>query len=170
MNKRILIITMTILCVAASVNFASAQDKKMKDDKMKDNPMMAEMEKSPHHKMMMAYRQNTANFVNALTEMAKDEKTFDVDLARTALAEIKRGTAMMDEIHRKHSAMMSAEMKDKMKPMVEKMETEKTELNAHIAALETILQANKPNLQEVQTHAAAIAAKFGAMKMSGMKM
>ncbi len=52
---------MTTLFVAVSVNFASAQDKKIKDGKMQDKAMMAEMEKSPHHKMMTAYRQNVAN-------------------------------------------------------------------------------------------------------------
>ena len=83
--------------------------------------MMSEMEKSPHHKMMMAYRQNVSNFANALSEMAKDEKTFDADFARTAVAEIKRSAAMMDEIHSKHSAMMKTEMREKMKPMMEKM-------------------------------------------------
>jgi cytochrome c556 len=170
MNKRILIITMTILCVAASANFASAQDKKMDGGKMKDNPMMAEMEKSPHHKMMMAYRRNIANFADALSEMTKDEKTFDAESARAALAEIKRGMKMTGEIHRKHSAMMSAEMKDKMKPMMEKMDKEKAESNAHIAALDALLQADKPNLQEVRIHAAAVSAQFGAMKMKGMKM
>lgn len=168
MNKRILMIT--ILCVAASVNFASAQDKKMNDDKMKDKAMMTEMQKGAHHKMMTAYRQNVANFANALSEMAKDGNTFDADFARTAVAEIKRSAAMMDEIHDKHSAMMTAEMREKMKPMMEKMDKNKTALNEHIAALEKILESEKPNLTEIGKHAEAISSQFGKKEMSEMKM
>lgn len=170
MNKRILMLMMIILCVATSVNIASAQDKKMKDGKMKDIAMMAEMEKSPHHKMMSAYRQNAANFANALSEMAKDEKTFDADFARTAVAEIKRSAEMMVEIHEKHSAMMTTEMREKMKPMMEKMDKNKTALNEHIAALERLLEAEKPNLKEIGTHAEAISSQFGKKEMSEMKM
>jgi cytochrome c556 len=170
MKTRFLILMTTMLCVAALVQFASAQNKKMNDGKMTNEMMMTEMEKSPHHQMVMAYRQTIANFANAISETAKDEKTFDIELAHTALAEIKHSAEMMGEIHRKHSAMMNAEMMTKIKPMMEKMETEKAELSKHIAALETLLQNDKPNLKEVQTHAAAIAAQFGAIKMKGMKM
>ena len=166
MKKRVFIILMTTFCLAVTVQIASAQNKKMKDDKM----MMSEMEKSPHHKMMMAYRQNVTNFADALSGMAKDEKTFDANFARTAVAEIKRSAAMMDEIHRKHSAMMNAEMSAKMKPMMEKMSKNQTALNEHISALEKLLESEKPNLKEIETHAAAISAQFGEMKKPGMKM
>ncbi len=119
-TRKSILLAIAFLFVAAFVMVTPAQDKKMHGDKMK-NEMMSEMEKSPHHKMMMAYRQNIANFADALSEMTKDEKTFDAEFARAALAEIKRGAEMTGEIHRKHSAMMPAEMKDKMKPMMEKM-------------------------------------------------
>lgn len=161
---------MTILCVAVSVNFASAQDKKMKDDRMKDKAMMMEMQKGTHHKMMTVYRQNVSNFANALSEMAKDEKTFDADFARTAVAEIKRSAEMMDEIRGKHSVMMTAEMREKMKPMMEKMDKNKATLNEHISELEKLLEAENPNLKEIGKHADAIVSQFGKMEMSEMKM
>ena len=95
---------------------------------------------------------------------------FDRDLARTALVEIKNGAAMMDGIHQKHEAAMSAEMRQKMAMMMEKMSKDQTAMKEHIAALETLLQTDAPNMKDVQMHAAAIVSQFEKMKMSDGKM
>ena len=170
MKKQILIFCAAILCVAASGSVIFGQDKKMDKMNMPDKAMMAEMMKSPHHKMMTAYQQNVVNFAAALRDMAADKQMFDRDLARTALVEIKRGAEMMDGIHQKHQATMSAEMRRKMAMMMEMMAKDQTAMKGHIAALETLLQADAPNLNEVQMHAAAIVSQFEKMKMSGDKM
>jgi len=170
MKKQTLILCAAILCVAASGSVIFGQDKKMDKMNMPDKTMMAEMMKSPHHKMMTAYKQNVVNFAVALRDMAGDSKMFARDFARTALVEIKRGAEMMDGIHQKHQATMSAEMRQKMAMMMEKMSKDQTAMKEHIAALETLLQADAPNLKDIQMHTAAIASQFEKMKMSDGKM
>ena len=143
--------------------------------KMTDKTMMAEMMKSPHHRMMTAYRKGVVDFAAALRDMAADSKMFDRDFARTALTEIKHGAEMMNDIHQKHEATMSAEMRQKMAMMMEKMSKDQTALKEHIAALDALLQTDAPNLKDVQMHADAIVTQFEMMKMddkmkSGSKM
>ncbi len=174
MKKQTLIFCAAILLTVTSGSVVFGQ-KKMDGSKMTDKTMMAEMMKSPHHFMMTAYKQSVVNFAAALRDMAADSKKFDRDFARTALTEIKNGAAMMENIHQKHAAMMSAEMRQKMAMMMEKMSKDQTALKEHIAALETLLQADAPNLKDVQMHAAAIVSQFEMMKMddkmkSGGKM
>ena len=170
MNKQTLIFCAAILFIVASGSVIFGQDKKMDEKSMPDKTMMAEMMKSPHHVMMTAYRQNVINFAAVLRDMAVAPKMFDRDFARNALTEIKHGAEMMDGIHQKHQAMMSAEMRQKMEMMMEKMSKDQTALKEHIAALETLLQGDAPNLKDVQMHAAAIVSQFEKMKMSDGKM
>jgi hypothetical protein len=170
MKKQTLIFCAAILLTIASGSVVFGQAKKMDEKNMPDKTMMAEMMKSPHHRMMTAYRQTVVNFAAALRDMAADSKMFDRDLARTALTEIKNGAEMMDNIHQKHEATMSAEMRQKMGMMMEKMAKDQTALKEHIAALDALLQNDAPNLTNVQMHAAAIVSQFEMMKMPEGKM
>lgn len=168
MKKQILIISMVVLAVLLSVNSGFAQDdKKMKTEKM---DMMAKMQKSAHHSVMMAHRQNVLNFAVALRDISKDGKFEDVELARNAFAEIKRSMEKMDEIRQSHMSKMSAEMREKMKPMMEKMQAESASMKVHILALEKALQAAAPDAREVEKHAAALVEQMEKMKMPEKKM
>ncbi len=170
MKKQILILCAAILLTVGAGSVVFGQDKKTDKTMMPDKMMMDEMMKSPHHKMVSAYKQNVINFAAALRDMAGDAKMFDRELARTAFVEIKNGAAMMDSIHKKHEATMSAEMRQKMAMMMEKMSKDQTALMEHITALETLLQSDTPNLKDIQMHSAAIVSQFEMMKMSGDKM
>lgn len=97
--------------------------------------------------------------------MAADSKKFDRDFALSALAEIKRGAEMIDGIHQKHEATMSKEIRQKMAMMMETMSKEQTALKEYIAAIETLLQSDAPNLKDIKTHAAAIISQFEKMKI-----
>lgn len=165
MKTRILILSVTVLFAVLFVGGVSAQNKKKPDTAMK-----AEMMKSPHHTMMMAYKLNTVNFAKTLRDMAMDSKMFDAEFARTAVAEIKRGAEMMDAIHQKHTDSMKPEMREKMSIMMAKMNKDQVALKEHIAALETLLQIASPDLKEIQTHAAAIISQSEMMKMSDKSM
>ena len=169
MKNRILILLVTILFTVLFVGGVSAQDKKMEDKKMPDTAMMSEMMKSPHHAMMLAFRQNTVNFAKTLRDMAIDSKTFDAELARNAVAEIKHGAEMMDAIHQKHINSMSPEMREKMSMMMAKMNKDQVALKEHTAALGKLLQTASPNLKEIETHAAAIVSQL-EMKMPNKTM
>lgn len=165
MKKQTLIFCAAILFTVASGDVIFGQNKKTDKMNMPDKTMMAQMMKSPHHAMMMAYRQNVVNFAAALRDMAADSKIFDRDFARAALSEIKRGSEMMDGIHQKHQATMSAEMRQKMAMMMEKMSKDQSAIKEHTVALETLLQSDEPNLKELQMHAVAIASQFEKTKM-----
>lgn len=172
MKNRILVLSFTVLFIALSSNLVFGQNKMPGDMKMPD--MMAEMMKSPHHKLMMAYRENALSFTKVLWEMSSDGKIEDVDLARNAFAELKRSMEKMGEIHKLHMSKMGkmdAAMMEMMKPMMEKMNAEKAAVMVHIMALEKALQSNSPNAQEVEMHSAAIVMQFEKMKMPDkMKM
>ena len=72
---------------------------------------------------------------------------------------------MMNGIHQKHEAMMSKELRQKIAMMMETMSKEQTALKEYIAALETLLQSDAPNLKDIKTHATAIISQFEKMKI-----
>ncbi len=164
MKKQILMISMVIVVVLLSVGSIAAQDsKKMKMD-------MAAMMKSPHHLVMMAYRHNVLTFAKSLREMTAGGKLEDVDLARNAFAEIKHSMEKMGEIHQSQMGKMSAEKREMMKPMMEKMQAEKAIVNGHIIELEKALQVATPNALEVNKHVAALVMQLEKMDKSDKKM
>ena len=168
MRRQILLILTLTMAVLFSVGIAAAQDDKMM--KKGDMDMMAQMHKGAHHAVMMAYRQNVLTFAKTLRDMAKGDKLEDAELARGAFAEIKRGMEKMDGIHQAHLNKMSAEMREKMKPMMEKMQADQALVKEHILALEKALQAGAPDAREVEKHASELVAQLEKMKMPDMKM
>ena len=79
----------------------------------------------------------------------------------------------MDEIHQMHMSKMGkmdAAMMEKMKPMMEKMALEKAALKGHVQSLDSALQGNSPNAQEIEMHAAVLLLKLEKMGMPEKKM
>ena len=161
MKKQILI---TLIAIIFCVGGVAAQKGEMKKMEMEG------MQKNPNHELMMAYRENAHNFAAALRDMGETGMLTDVEAARLAFAEIKRSVEKMDNIHQSQMDKMTPEMMLKMKPMMQKMQTEQNAVKEDIAKLETALQAVMPNAKEVETHAAALAAQFGRMGMMDEKM
>ena len=173
MKKQMLVIWTAIVVVLLCVGGIAAQDgKKMDKDKMKKDMMMnmAAMHKSPHHAVMMAYRQNVLTFAKSLRDMTAGGKLEDVGLARNAFAEIEHSMEKMEEIHQSHMGKMSVEKQDMMKPMMEKMKADKAIVKEHILALEKALQADAPDAMEVNKHATALVLQLEKMDMSDKKM
>ena len=165
MKKYVFVISMAVLIGLLGAGHGAAQDAK----KMKSESMMAEMKNSPHHSVMMAHRQNVLTFAKTLRDMSKSDQLEDAGLAREAFAEIKRGMEKMDAIHQSHAGKMSAEMRDKMKPMMEKMQAERAATSEHVLALGTALEAATPDAREVEKHANALVSQLEKM-MPDMKM
>ena len=65
---------------------------------------------------------------------------------------------------------MDTAMTERLKPMMEEMEAEKAALKGHVTSLETALQANSPNAQEIEMHTAAILLRLEKMDMPEKKM
>ena len=164
MKKQMIVMSMAIAMVLLTVGSIAAQDsKKMKMD-------MAAMMKSPHHSVMMAYRQNVLMFSKTLRDMTAGGKLEDVDLARNAFAEIKHSMEKMDELHQSQMGKMKPEMMTMMKPMMEKMQAEQAIVEGHILELENALQIATPNAMDVNKHAAALVMQLEKMDKSDKKM
>jgi hypothetical protein len=166
MKKQMLVIWTAIIVVLFCVGGIAAQDAmKMAGDAK----MMAEMKKSPHHKLMMAYTKTMADFSRMLRDQALTPNGPDVEFARAAVAELRHNLDAMEALHQKHMAGMSAEMKEKMKMMMEKMDKDRAMVKDHVAALETAVRADKPDAKQVAMHANDLVKHFAMMKMTGKK-
>ncbi|MEO8574337.1 MAG: hypothetical protein ABI481_10240 [Pyrinomonadaceae bacterium] len=174
MKKRNLMFAAIVIAVMLSVSAVFAQDPKMDMSKMPKGEMnMMEMHKDGHHMLMMAHQRNATSFARVLWDMTSDGKIENVETARAAFAEIMHCMEKMDEIHKMHMggmAKMDAAMMEKMKPMMEKMQADKTVMNMHMMMLGKALQASVPDAQEVSMHAAWILLKLEKMNTPKMKM
>lgn len=81
---------------------------------MKEMKGMSGMVSQPHHVLAMAYRANLETFARALLASSTKSKAVDVDLARPAVAEMRRS---FDQMRQHHQAQMTT-MGDK--PMGDK--------------------------------------------------
>ena len=165
------IITTILAVILLSASAAYGQDKKM--DTPGDGMDMAKMQADGYHALMMAYHHNAMAFTKALWDMTADGKIEDINMARAAFAEMKRSLEKMDEVHTMHMSMMpkmDTAMTERLKPMMEEMEAEKAALKGHVTSLETALQANSPNAQEIEMHTAAILLRLEKMDMPEKKM
>lgn len=153
----------TLLAFAGSVAAQHAKDGKL------DQDMMSAMRGSPQHTMMVAHHKTVENFAKALADMSADGKLEDVELARSAVAEIKESMSKMKVIHQGHLNKMSPNMREHMKPMMEKMQSDSSSIMQHIEQIATALSAREPSAEEVHKHASAMLEQMEKMKRSDMK-
>jgi hypothetical protein len=129
---------------------------------------MAKMMKSPHHLLMTAHMKSMSEFARALRDQAVKPEVLDVEFARAVVAELRHNLDAMEAIHQKHMQSMSDEMKSKMQMMMEKMDKDRSMVRDQVSALETDVQADKPDSKQVATHTNALLKHFGMMsKMHG---
>jgi hypothetical protein len=124
---------------------------------------MAIMMKSPHHLLMTAHMKSMSEFARALRDHAMKPEPLDVEFARAAVAELRHNLDAMEAIHQKHMETMSAEMKLKMKVMMENMDKDRSMVKDQVSALEMDVQANTPDSKQVATHANTLLKHFGMM-------
>ena len=186
LNTAELLSAAAIMLVLAIPSVTSAQhkhsgEKKAATSGMKmDMPMMMMM-KSPHHKLMTAYMKSMSAFATSLRDQAMKPEALDAEVARATVAELRHNLDAMEALHQQHLQSMSAEMQAKMKAMMEKMEKSGAEMKSQVSALETDVQADKPDSAQVTAHANALLKHLGMMstmhggskagkKKMGMKM
>lgn len=97
----------------------------------------------------MAYRDNVATFARAIQRQATLAKAVDLDLARPAIAEMRRSFALI-QLH--HQAQMAA-LADQ---STQQMGTRLAGLNEHLTALGSELNAGTPDPKKVAAHATEI--------------
>lgn len=130
----------------------------------KGHPAMStEMARDPHHVLAMAYHRTLATFAKALHEQTAGASAVNLDLARAAVAEMRRSFDQMKQHRQLCMQAMSAEMQAKMKDKVAQMEPHQNQLNDQITALEQEVQSATPDPKKVATLASSALTHLDAM-------
>jgi len=117
---------------------------------------------TPHHVLAMAHHDNLATFATALQEHVAHSKTVDLELARPALAEMRRSFDQMQSHHQAQMARMPMTA-DSTKAPMQHMETHLAELGKHLAALDSEVNAAAPDVKKVLDATAGILAQCADM-------
>ena len=187
MNTRVLLSATAIMLVLLIPSAAWAQHKHTQSGPKKPGMAkmagmkseMSKMMKSPHHMLMTAHMKTMSEFARTLRGQAVKPEPLDVDFARATVAELRHNLDALEAIHQKHMQTMpaemkakmeamSAEMKSKMQMMMEKMDKDRAKLKDQVSALETDVQADKPDSKQVAADTNALLKHLGMMsKMNG---
>ncbi len=135
---------------ASPARMSQHQDstKDMKDMKgMHPGGMMG----GPHQILAMAYRDNIAIFGRALRGHLASSATVNLDLARPAVAEMRRSFDQMKEHHQAQMMMADNPKPARSEPM-QHMETHLTALGEHLTALESEINGAAPNPARASEH------------------
>jgi hypothetical protein len=124
---------------------------------------MGGMMGGPHHVLAMAYRDNLATFARALQGQVARSKTVDLDLARPAVAEMRRSFDQMQQHHQAQMTMMAEHATPPMSGSMQHMETNVSALNGHLTALEAELNAGTPDPKKITEHATEILKQTAGM-------
>jgi hypothetical protein len=167
------------ICLVSLISISSmAQHKHSTQKKTETSGTdMASMMQSPHHKLMMAYVKSMSAFATALQEQSMKVEGFDVEAARSTVAELRHNLDAMDALHEKHMQSMNPDMESKMQTMMKNMDQHRAMVKDQVSALENDVKADKPNITELRNHATALVKHLqmmsnmhGGTMMPGMKM
>ena len=139
---------------------------------MKGMQGMSGMMEGPHHVLAMAYRDNLATFAKALQGQVAHSKTVDLDLARPAVAEMRRSFDQMQQHHQAQMTQMATmgdSTKARMAGAMQHMETHLTALSEHLTALEAEVNAGTPDPKKVSDHTAEILKQCAGMSVMPAK-
>ena len=132
-------------------------------DSMKGMQGMSGMMEGPHHVLAMAYMDNLATFARALGAQVTQSKTVNLDLARPAVAEMRRSFDQMKQHHQAQMTMMGDGAKPPMSEMMQHMETHLAALSEHLTALESEVNASTPDPKKVSEHTTEILKQCAGM-------
>lgn len=184
MNPRALLSATAIMLILVIPSAAWAQHKHPQGGQKKPGMAamkaeMAKMMKSPHHMLMKTHLKTMSEFARILRDQAVKPEALDVEFARATVAELRHNLDAIEAIDEKHMQAMSAEMKAKMEAMsadmkakmqmmMEKMDKDRATLKDQVGALETDVQADKPDSKKVTADSNALLKHLGMMsKMNG---
>jgi hypothetical protein len=153
---------------------------------MKEMKGISGMESQPHHVLAMAYRANLETFARALMASSTKSKAVDVDLARPAVAEMRRSFDQMRQHHQAQMTtmgdkpmgnkpkgnkpmggmmmgdkmmgdkMMGDTTKPQMSGSMQDMQSHLAALDEHLTALESALHVGTPDAKVVSAHTTEI--------------
>lgn len=113
--------------------------------------MPKEMMRNPQHLLVMAYHKNVLTFGHMLEMAARQGETVPREVARTAIAEMRRSTEEMEKYRAAAMRDMPADMKDH-GDMKKKMDQHLIEVKTHLRQLEDLAKNDRIQSQEVLKH------------------
>ena len=123
----------------------------------------------PHHVLAMAYRDNLATFAKALQGQVTRTKSVNLEMARPAVAEMRRSYDQIREHHQAQMKMMGDHTESPMPGNMKHMETHLTSLDEHLSALESEIGASMPDYRKVMEHTTEILKKGAGMSVMPAK-
>ena len=132
-------------------------------DQAKGMSGMSQMMNDPHHVLAMAYRDNLATFARALRAQVNQGKSVNLDLARPAVAEMRRSLDQIRQHHQAHAGMMGTQPTGATSTAMQHMDTHLTALNEHLDALEAEVNGATPDPKKVTDHLNGIVKECAGM-------
>jgi hypothetical protein len=130
---------------------------------------MSAMMKGPHQVLAMAHRDNIAAFARALRGHLASSTAVDLELARPAVAEMRRSFDQLKAHHQAQMMMMHDSTRTAMPESMRHMETHLTALGEHLSALESDLSGSTPVQSSVSEHTAMILKECAGMSSPAAK-
>jgi len=124
---------------------------------------MSQMMGDPHHVLAMAYRDNLATFARALRAQVNQSKSVNLDLARPAVAEMRRSYDQIRQLHQAQTTMMGTQAAAATSAVMQHMDTHLAALKEHLGALEAEVNGAMPDPAKVTDHLNGIVKECGGM-------
>ena len=117
----------------------------------------------PNYVLVTAYHQSLLVFAKALHGQSVGTTPLNLDFARTAVTEMRRGFDMMKKYNEEYMETISAETRKNTAPMMQQMETHRADLNVQLTALEKEVALDVPDARKVATLTSAVQTNLDAM-------
>lgn len=127
-----------------------------------DNKVMA---KEPNQVMATAYQEGMLAFADALNGQTMSGGPVNIDFARAAVVEMRRGFDHMQKYNEEYMETISAEVRAKSATTMQELETHRADLNVQLTALEEEVKLSKPDAKKIATMAASVRTHLDAMTL-----
>jgi hypothetical protein len=123
------------------------------------------MAKEPNYVLAMAYQATLLAFADALNGQTVTGGPVDVEFARAAVVEMRRGFDQMKKYNEKYMKTISAEVRAKSTDTMQELETHRADLNVQLTALEEEVKLDKPDAKKIATMSASVHTHLDAMSL-----
>jgi hypothetical protein len=125
------------------------------------------MNQEPNYVLAMAYHEGMLAFADALKGQTVGGGPVNVDFARAAVVEMRRGFDQMKKYNEEYMETISAEVRTKSAVTMQELETQRADLNVQLTALEAEVKLDKPDAKKIATMATSVHTQLDAMSMVG---
>jgi len=122
-----------------------------------------------HYALVMAYRDNLVTFAQALRRDVNRSDSVNVDLARPAVAEMRRSFDQVREHHQAQMKLMRDHADPAMSELMQHMNTHLTTLAEHLTLLESVVNGSRPDAKDVVGHTNEILKECAEMSAMAAK-